>query len=370
MILIALQGTTMLLLAIVMLWRIRRARTNAPAGRWVDPAWGAAVFAILGLLTTLNFLPEWEWMDAVISGGSPDRNMWALAQTLFAISSFWFLRNALRNVVTLRSPSATGRQPIRTWIGFLFVPLSLVTLFFLLIRDRGPTDPAFVDKHLSDPALTTALTIYMLTLVALICDSMLTLLRGWRTVRLPYLGGMILVIGACAVDLAYCWVGASSGSTRVTDVMFIVFESLFYPGILLMTLGYCTLVVLRLDPRFIFPALRLGKLTAHYRRSLGDHGKFPSVFNESWITGTARGALEYCYSCLVEIHNLEVEHGLILGARDRDYVEFVESRLNARLELGHGHSIRPEGAPWSISTSMQTRPYLEDKDANVQSSAA
>lgn len=215
------QIATLLLCALVLL-RIPTAIRDPRARTF----WFATLFGAIGLLCRGALIPAAD-MDRVLGG----HNWLNLLQNLSATAAFWF---GARTIVAL----VKGRAPRTYFIGLITVSVA-ITVPFALIRKGDQTDGRmFILLHIDQFAMFAYVVIYMSCVGALAATLLVGISHRSSKFYIPFRIGAILVIIACADEIVF----AISAHWRLLPLrlcQFIdwLFDPLFYPGLMLLTLA-------------------------------------------------------------------------------------------------------------------------------------
>lgn len=190
-------------------------------------SWGAILVAACAFGARVDLS-----LDRFLGG----TNLISLIQNLCAVTAFWLFAQAALN--------QHHRQPIRWW--HLPVLLSLFTVPFLLIRDRGTTSDTFIVDKIAQTGTWLYASTYM-AVFGFIAVSLLARLRGRqpRAYRF-FLVGCVLIIAACLdeiVSLTLDHFGVPAPVIR--DVLRNLFDPLFYPGTTLGIFGIASFASVR-----------------------------------------------------------------------------------------------------------------------------
>lgn len=193
-------------------------RVNAIGNAARRPAFLAAVLAAVGISTVGVIWPV-EPLDALLG----DVNAIDLIQVLAATAAFWFLRDATR---AHAGSDARSRLPI------LITVLVAETVTFMAIPDHHGDPTTYIHEHLQYPATWAHIVIYMVAMGWFAADSVAVLLPQPRGVNILFVIGFALVVLAIIAELVdVTRVFIDGQQTPFSRAMLVVFNSLFYPGI-------------------------------------------------------------------------------------------------------------------------------------------
>lgn len=277
-----------------------------PAAR---PAWFATLLGVLGLLSIGVLIPI-PVADSWLGG----TNVLHLLRTALPVAAFWFLRDA----VTLQA----GRTPHRG------SPLVLCALLVAqaLIPSRGSTSVGFVDEHMIYVAGFVWAVVYVseiiwiaLTMVVMLLPMRKGIYASFIIGGLATVGGGITLVIHCGRILAGVQVPGAGG------IPWVLFNSLFYPGILTIVLGFVA-IMLR-DPsrvaRWRVARYRLNRALAGYEGQ--DATTVASVEMGSLADNAVLGA----YRAAIQLRDLENLEGVTLNPRDARLLASIERRMTA-----------------------------------------
>ncbi|WP_308468469.1 hypothetical protein [Rathayibacter soli] len=212
---------TLLLCALVLL-RIPTAIRD-PRAR---PFWFATLFGAIGMLFRGALIPAAD-MDGILGG----HNWLNLLQNLAATAAFWF---GARTIAAL----VKGRTPHTYFIALVAASVA-ITVPFAFIRKGDHTDGrAFILMHIDQFAMFAYVVIYMSCVGALAAVLLLGIRHRSSRFYIPFRIGATLVILACADEIVFAaaahWRLFPPGVWQFIDWLF---EPLFYPGLMLVTLA-------------------------------------------------------------------------------------------------------------------------------------
>lgn len=226
-------------------------RVNAIGNAARRPAFLAAALAVVGIATVGVVWPV-EHIDALLG----DVNAIDLIQVLAATAAFWFLRDATR---AHAGSEARSRLPI------LIAVLVAETVTFIAIPDHNGEPTTYIHEHLQYPATWVHIVIYMVAMGWFAADSIGVLLPQPRGVNILFIIGFALVVLAIIAELVdVTRVFIDGQQTPFSRAMLVVFNSLFYPGIVAIGVahGWRTLRRLITVLRWRFTSLRLFVMSA------------------------------------------------------------------------------------------------------------
>lgn len=299
---------TAIALIVLVLSRLPAA-TNRAAAR---PAWIASALGLLGLLSIGVLIPipiADSWL-----GGS---NVLFLFRTLFPVAAFWFLRDA----VALQA----GRPPRRRRM--LLVLLGMVLMqsaAFFVIPERGSTNLEFVDHHMVYAAGLVWAVVYVGQLMWISVDIMVILRAVPDRLFLTFrLGGVGIVIGGASL-LTHCvLIFVGTIKPVADDPAWLLFNAFFYPGILLVTLGFVALVL-----RETIPATLWSFRARYLRRLLSAYALSPTRLDQGIVTNDP---LQETYESSIALRNSQVVSGFQLAASDARRLRTIEGLLDKKL---------------------------------------
>ncbi|MGW9159315.1 hypothetical protein [Microbacterium sp. NPDC055665] len=219
--------TLVLIVAVVV--RAHSAFQNAEA----FPAWLATVIAIPALLSRGALIPI-DTLDAWVGG----QNIIFLIQCWCATFAFWAIGEAARLLPGNRDNDLGSRDPVKLDFRVPLLWSAGYTIPFFFIAERTPTELFFIDAHVDDLAAVLCGVLYMAGVIG-ICLTLLHRLRGRRTV-----GHWALKLGAAAVAGGSTLWSVAIVIHHALDLrraailwMYLGFDVLFYPGVVLMAVG-------------------------------------------------------------------------------------------------------------------------------------
>lgn len=229
---------------------------NEPSSRlaWLAALFGCAAFACVGVVVPLDTLDGW------LSG----TNVANLLQNVFATAAFWFIMQASR---TLDGTRFDARS--------LWELPAMVTVFsvpFFLIPERGPTSDNFIKVYAGDPMLWAYASIYM-GCVAYIMVRMLAGIRG-RAPR-QYIAiriGAWAVAAASVLEVVYLTLRvANAQPASLVELFGFGFVVPFYGGVIVMAIGMAGFAFVSRTRASVLIALRVLLLRANAERGLDPH---------------------------------------------------------------------------------------------------
>lgn len=277
------------------------------------PAWFASGFAILGLLT-LGMLVPIPALDRLVGG----MNLWNLGEALAATASFWFFRRALQ---LLDDPQSTQRRP---W-GLLALLVAIAVPFCTI--DLGRTDVDFVDNNLRQPGLFVYLFVYLAGLAIIAGRSAWIVRRRWKSTFSVFIAGYAFVTIAAMLDIVYISTGFFQLGTHAFQHRFFeLFSVFFYPGVLLLAVGFTSMYTARWLT-MAQPIWRLRKLALAgiYLRMSG------KPITPRLLRALSGGEpVAEAYDEVVRIHDLSFLENIVLTRREAKIVTSIESAIAAR----------------------------------------
>jgi hypothetical protein len=280
-----------------------------PAAR---PAWFATVLGLLGLLAIGVVIPI-PVADSWLGG----TNILHLLRTALPVASFWFLRDA----VALQS----GRKTSRGGPVVLVLMLAAQALIFFQIPDRGSSNIFFVDDHMIYVQGFVWAVVYVGEIVWIALTMVVMLLPRWKGIYAAFIaGGLATVAGGVAL-VAHCGlILAGAQAPRVGGIPWTLFNVLFYPGILVIALGFVTITVRD------FHRVASWKL-ASYRLTRALAGYKDQRATQVAAADLPRPAnpILAAYRAAIQLRDLESLGGVSLTPRDTRLLTTVERRMTA-----------------------------------------
>jgi hypothetical protein len=280
-----------------------------PAAR---PAWFATVLGLLGLLAIGVVIPI-PVADSWLGG----TNILHLLRTALPVASFWFLRDA----VALQS----GRKTSRGGPVVLVLMLAAQALIFFQIPDRGPTSIFFVDEHMIYVQAFVWAVVYVSEIVWIALTMVVMLLPMWKGIYAAFIaGGLATVAGGVAL-VAHCGlILAGAQAPGAGGIPWTLFNFLFYPGILVIVLGFVTITVRD------FYRVTTWKL-ASYRltRALASYEDQSAPQVVAAEVPRAANPILAAYRAAIQLRDLESLGGVSLKPRDTRLLGSVERRMTA-----------------------------------------
>lgn len=287
--------------------------------RRARPAWLASAFGLLGLLSIGVLIPM-PVTDALLGG----TNVLFLLRTVFPVAAFWFFRDA----VALQA----GRSPRRgrTWLVLLAMTAAQATAFFL-IPNRGTTDIEFVDNHMIYPAGFLWAVIYAGQIIWIAADVIRVLGRPRRNLFASFtLGSASVILGAIAL-IAHC--GAIL--LRIVDPVsndpaWILFNVFFYPGLLLIVVGFLAIAVMTGSRNAIWQRRsdRLHKTLATYGNASASD---PFSASDALQSHDARDPVRTAYAATIALRNVQLLREHDFPAEHSKQLRDAEFALDAEL---------------------------------------
>lgn len=219
---------TAVALVVLVLARIPAAAQRTAA----RPAWIASALGLLGLLSIGVLIPI-PVTDAWLGG----TNIIFLLRTVFPVAAFWFLRDAV--ALQARRPRRRNRMLVA-----LFAMVVAQAAVFTAIPSRGTTNIEFVDAHMIyAPGLAWAI-LYASQLIYIAGDIIRLLWPVHRTLFGTFiLGAILTIVGALALIVHCGLIFVRAVEPVSDDAAWIVFNGAFYPGILILVLGFLGFVL-------------------------------------------------------------------------------------------------------------------------------
>lgn len=230
-------------LAVLALFAIRSPGLRNPVRR---PALVATAFAVIGLLTLGPVWPV-QQLDDLLG----DQNYIDLIQALAATAGFWYLRDA---IFIFASRSKRGAPLL------LVVSLAAQTLTFALIPDHRGHPLTYIHAHLGLPMVWVHIMIYLVTIGWLSATAAWALIPAHTRTRVLFLFGFLFITAAIVAEVADVTTVFHAGHiTPTSQTLLLVFNSLFYPGMAAICIGYAprTVAGLRASASFRWLSLRL-----------------------------------------------------------------------------------------------------------------
>lgn len=280
-----------------------------PAAR---PAWLATVLGLLGLLAIGVIIPI-PVADSWLGG----TNVLHLLRTALPVAAFWFLRDA----VALQSGRKTsGGGPL-----VLVLLLAAQAFIFFLIPDRGRSSIFFVDEHMIYVQGFVWAVVYVSEIVWIALTMVVMLLPRWKGIYAAFIaGGLATVAGGVALVVHCGLILAGEQAPGAGGVPWTLFNYLFYPGILIIVLGFVTITVRDFSraARWKLAGYRLTRALASYDDQSPRH-----------VAGAEapRGgnAILAAYRAAIQLRDLESLGGVRLKPRDTRLLASVERRMTA-----------------------------------------
>jgi hypothetical protein len=280
-----------------------------PAAR---PAWLATVLGLLGLLAIGVFIPI-PVADSWLGG----TNILHLLRTALPVTAFWFLRDA----VALQSGKRTSRGgPI-----VLVLMLAAQALMFFQIPDRGPSSIFFVDEHMIYVQSFVWAVVYVSEIVWIAVTMVVMLLPRWKGIYAAFIaGGLTTVAGGVAL-VAHCGqILAGAEAPGAGGIAWTLFSYLFYPGILVIVLGFVTITV-----RDFYRVT--GWKLASYRlaRALASYEDQSATQVVAADAPRPANPILAAYRAAIQLRDVESLGGVSLKPRDTRLLASVERRMTA-----------------------------------------
>ncbi|WP_420367134.1 hypothetical protein [Curtobacterium sp. L1-20] len=268
------------------------------------PAFFAAALAGIGIATVGVVWPVGP-LDALLG----DVNAIDLVQVLAATAAFWFLRDATR---AHAGSDARSRLPI------LLAVLLAETVTFMAIPDHIGQPTTYIHEHLQFPATWLHIVIYMVAMGWFATDSIRVLLPEPRGINVLFIIGFVLAVLAIIAELVdITSVFIEGRQTPFSRAMLVVFNSLFYPGLLAIGVAHGWRTIRRrlsvLQLRII--STRLYFISARDR----SEGRPPVRLARNAEVATAQR--------YIELRDQVVAGRLELSEREQRFLQRVEERL-------------------------------------------
>lgn len=280
-----------------------------PAAR---PAWFATVLGLLGLLAIGVVIPI-PVADSWLGG----TNILHLLRTALPVAAFWFLRDA----VALQGGKRTGRGgPL-----VLGLMLAAQALIFFLIPDRGQSSIFFVDEHMIYVAGFVWAVIYVIEIVWIALTMVVMLLPMWKGIYAAFIGGgLATVVGGVAL-VAHCGlILAGAQAPGAGGIPWTLFNLLFYPGILIIVLGFVTITV-----RDFYRVARWRIADYRLTRALSTYERQSTAPPATLEMPRAASPVLGAYRAAIQLRDLESLDGVSLKPRDTRLLASVERRMTA-----------------------------------------
>lgn len=195
---------------------------------------GAIGIGILGLFSTGVVVPE-ATLDAVVGGV----NFLHLIRNLCVTAAIWLVR---AEIFAAYSPDGNYRSHFSHHPATLGIALLAITVPFLL-QDFVPTTSKFVPENVQQPPVFVYASAYMAILALLAVSVLGICLRPQesRPVRVSsrvVACGMALLAVASVEEITYMAVVYSgAGGSALQQLLYVLFNPLFYGGVVLTSLG-------------------------------------------------------------------------------------------------------------------------------------
>lgn len=188
-------------------------------------AWLATLFAVPALLSRGAVVPI-ETLDGWMGG----QNLIFLVQCWFATLAFWALGEAAG------ADGSAGRRDLRLYIPLLWCIVYTVPFFF--ITDRTPTELFFIDAHVADLAAILCGSLYIIGIAAT-CVLLLWRLRNRHAPAhwVFRVGAVLIAAGSLLWMLAIIIHHAYDLDRESILWMYLGFDVLFYPGVVVLALA-------------------------------------------------------------------------------------------------------------------------------------
>ncbi|WP_420363793.1 hypothetical protein AABM26_05615 [Curtobacterium aetherium] len=229
-------------------------RVDALASAQRRPAFFAAALAVVGIATVGVVWPV-DRVDELLG----DVNAVDLIQVIAATAAFWFLRDATR---------AHAGSAARSRLPFLVAVLAVETVTFVAIPDHVGEPTTYIHEHLQYPATWLHIVVYMVAMGWFALDSIRALTPGVRGADVLFVVGFALVVLAVVAELVdVTAVFVAGEQTTFSRTMLVVFNGLFYPGLVAISAAHGWRTVRRLAPvlRWRAVSVRLFLISARDR---------------------------------------------------------------------------------------------------------
>jgi hypothetical protein len=276
------------------------------------PAWFATVLGLLGLLAIGVVIPI-PVADSWLGG----TNVLHLLRTALPVAAFWFLRDA----VALQCGKKSSRGG--PWV--LILLLAVQALVFFQIPDRGPSSIFFVDEHMIYLQGFLWAVVYASEIVGIALTMVVMLLPMWKGIYAAFIVGGLATVGGGGALVAHCGlILAGKSEPGAGGIPWLLFNILFYPGILLIALGFVTITVRDFYrvTSWRLASVRLTRALASYE----DRSATPVFAAE--VPRTAHPILA-AYRAAIRLRDLESLGGVSLKPRDSRLLSSVERRMTA-----------------------------------------
>jgi hypothetical protein len=268
------------------------------------PAFLAAALAVIGIATVGVVFPV-EPIDALLG----EVNAIDLIQVLAATAAFWLLRDATRSHA---GSEARSRPPV------LIAVLLVETVTFMMIPTHTGEPTTYIHDHLQYPATWVHIVVYMLAMGWFAVDSIRVLLPQPRGVNLLFVIGYTLVVLAILAELVdVTSVFIDGQQTSFSRAMLVVFNSIFYPGLVAIGVahGWRTLKRRVTILRWRCTSLRLFMMTTRDQSTGRPRLRFK---------GTAEIVAAQRY---IELRDKIVAGRLEVSEQEQRYLQRVDERL-------------------------------------------
>ena len=283
---------------------------HRPAAR---PAWIASLLGVLGLLSIGVLIPI-PVADSWLGG----TNILHLLRTALPVAAFWFLRDAVALLV--------GGPPRRGGPLILCVMLAAQTTVFFQIPSRGPSSTGFVDEHMVYVAGFMWAVLYVGQIMWIALTMVVMLLPMRKGIYVTFIiGGLATAAGGIALVIHCGLILAGAQAPGAGGIPWVVFNTLFYPGILTIVLGFMTITLRDLCrvTRWKVAGYRLARALSCYETQNA------TGVSEADTGSLAGNPVLGAYRAVIQLRDLENLDGVRLKPRDARLLAAVEHRMTA-----------------------------------------
>ncbi len=277
------------------------------------PAWFASVLGVLGLLSIGVVIPI-PVADSWLGG----TNILHLLRTGLPVAAFWFLRDAVALQV--------GRQPRRGGILILCAMLVAQVVVFFQIPSLGRSDIGFVDKHMIYVEGFVWAVVYAAQVVGIALAVVVLLWPMRRGIYATFIiGGLATACGGVALVVHCGQILAGVEFPGAGGIAWVLFLTLFYPGILTMVLGF---VAITLRDLFRVSGWKLSRYRLA-RALAGYEGRGATSVSSVEMKSLEDNPVLGAYRAAIQLRDLESLEGVSLNQRDTRLLAAVERRIAA-----------------------------------------
>ncbi|CAN5489884.1 hypothetical protein BH10ACT7_BH10ACT7_20800 [soil metagenome] len=276
------------------------------------------MLGLFGLLS-IGVLVPIPVTDAWLGG----TNIIFLFRTLFPVAAFWFLRDAV--ALQARRPRRRNFMLIA-----LFAMVVAQTWVFFSIPYRGSTSIEFVDEHMIYVAGLLWAFLYAGQVIYIAGDIIRMLWSVRRTLFAAFIVGAGLTITGALSLIAHCVLIFQGVVDPVSgDLAWILFNMLFYPGILLMVLGFLSFVLADALPAAMwrYRAWRLRRILLTNGPTLVHGGVFAGALS---VLAEA-DPIQDAYEAAIALRNAQLLGKIELGPGESRQLRGTEVGLDKRL---------------------------------------